>query len=494
MMPVCATPRQDDPQSLVDAAMCLAGAGLWGAAAQQYQRVVVEAPQHPLAEASLLRLVKGHQALARFADAAELAELYAARYPKNPATPELLQEAAQLRFGLGQRELAFADLDRIEQLLQRSDPARAAEVYWSRRLLLDREDERVAHARAFLERYGRTAGLDRRVVAELTIAESLWRRACDKGLVDDLCIGRQWPRAGSGSKVAGSRMRAAKPRPNWSRPERCGWDAMRVYPRNKARAAEAQRQLAVVLRLAASGDPRIPEDQPQRRREYEEAVGLATLYVADQRFEQTLEIEVPDGLNFHVDEWRRDSGIPKWERIYREQIKRRDVSLMRFKTYVQSSQELADEAEKQYAQLAWAKRSPRMTIAAMARGGQLAQVRADGLLGIEVPAALVSEEQVEAFCGELRDRATRWSVQASMAYTRCLEFSVLTGEFTNFSRLCEAAMRRLDPRGYPVLGELTSGTNRAETFGGPARPITRMEVIGVQEDPTPFMSADMGGP
>ncbi len=494
--PVCATPRQDDPQSLVDAAMCLAGAGLWGPAARHYQRVVVEFPQHALAEASLLRLVKGHLALARFADAAGLAELYAARYAKNPATLDLLQEAAQMRFGLGQRKQAFADLEQIDLLLQRGDPARAAEVYWSRRLfLLDREkEERVAHAKAFLERYGKAAELDRRVVAELTIAESLWRGACDKGLMDDLCVGRQWPWARSRSKDAESRLRPARPRPKWSRPERCGWDAMRVFPRNKARAAEAQRQLAAVLRLAASGDARIPEDQPQRRREYEDAVGLATLYVADQGFEEMLEIEVPDGLSFHVDEWMHDSGVLKWERKYKEQLERREASLVRFKTYYKSSQKLAVAAEQQYGQLAADKRSPRVTIAAIARLGQLGQVRADGLLGIEVPVDLVSEEQVDAFCGELNRQTDEWSRRASATYTRCLELSALSGEFTNFSRLCEAALQRVDPRGYPVLSELTSGTSRSESFGGPARPITRMEVIGVQEDPAPFMSMDMDGP
>ena len=268
---------------------------------------------------------------------------------------------------------------------------------------------------------------------------------------------------------------------------------MRVYPRNKVRAAEAQRQLAAVLRLAASGDPRIPEDQPQRRREYEDAVGLATLYVADQGFEQMLELEVPDGLSFQVDEWMHGSGVPKWERKYREQSQRREASVVRFKAYVQDSQKLAGAAEQQYSQLVGAKRSPRVTIAAVARLGQFAQVRADGLLGIEVPADLVRAEHVKAFCGELRDRTAGWSEQATAAYTRCLELSVRSGEFTSFSRMCEAAMQRIDPRGYPVLRELTSGTHRMETFGGPAQPLTRLEVIGVQVDPTPFMAADAGG-
>lgn len=474
----CATPNQDDLQSLVDAVLCLAAAGQWGVAAQQYQRAVIGLAQHPLAEAGLLRLVRAHREQARFLDAAQLAELYAARHPESPAAPELLEDAAQMRHGLGQREQALADLDRLELLLQREDPARAAEVYWSRRrFLAGSEDERVVHARAFLKHHGKAAALDRRIVAEMVIAGAGWRRSCDRGLVDGLCARRRWPRTAAGDRGA--------PRPNPRRPARCGWDALRVDRRDEVRAADAQLRFAEVLRLAAAGDPPIPDDPPQRRREYEDAVGFAALHVADQRLEQLLEIEAPDGMSFQVDAWRHGSMVPGWERMYARQLERSKASQQRFRDYLERSTKLAGTIERQYAQLVSAQRSPRVAIAAMARLGQLAQSRADGLLGVEVFAETVRESDIKNFCAELRRRTDGLYDSASHAQTRCVDYSTHTGEFTEFSRLCEAALQRRKPREYPTLSELT--------FGGPAMPATRMEVIDVQVDPTPFMSADMGG-
>lgn len=454
----CPTPDPADLPARFAAAQCHATAGRWGVAAQHYTAIVAASPEHPLAEASLLRLVRGDLAIARFADAAGHAERYAERYPRQREAPDLLIEAAQVRLALGDRRAALADLDRVEMLLQRSDPARAADVFWARRTLLTRDDERLTHAETFLKRYSR-AGDDRRVVAEVTIAAIAWARACPVPTRHGLCVTDAAPV----KKAA-----------------RCGdGTPLRVVARDRARADVAQRRLTAVLRLAAV-DPKLPADQVQRRREYEDAVATAGLHVADQKFEELLALHPPTGLVFSVDETLRDSD----PRAYARQSERRSDSLRRFNAYITGTHKLAQQLGDRYAEVAAARRGARATIAARARGGLVAQHLADDLLAIEIPGDIRGPDLTKAFCGELRRHTDGLREQAAAAFGACVRQASALGEWDDAARLCEDAAQTLDPRTYPELHELFAP--------GPSA-IVPLEQIELQQDATPFMSADASG-
>src|SRR5690606_8273651 len=103
-------------------------------------------------------------------------------------TPDALQNAFLYRVGLSQRELALADLDRYERLYARKHAERAAAVFWTRQQLLDDDAARREHAVDYLARYRSKGGLDRLIVAEVTIAQIDWRRSCPEPLLHDLCV------------------------------------------------------------------------------------------------------------------------------------------------------------------------------------------------------------------------------------------------------------------------------------------------------------------
>ena len=60
---------------------------------------------------------------------------------------------------------------------------------------------------------------------------------------------------------------------------------------------------------------------------------MSMVYSADERYEEYLQNTMPEGLDFTVEEWKKDSGLPKWEKEYKDQVKARDDSQKRFKEF-----------------------------------------------------------------------------------------------------------------------------------------------------------------
>jgi hypothetical protein len=74
-----------------------------------------------------------HRARARFADAAVEYERFAAAHPDDERAASALENAYLMRVGLGEGEQAEADRAALERSYLRTQPERAAEVFWSRR-------------------------------------------------------------------------------------------------------------------------------------------------------------------------------------------------------------------------------------------------------------------------------------------------------------------------------------------------------------------------
>src|SRR5690606_9547917 len=109
-------------------------------------------------------------------------------------------------------------------------------------------------------------------------------------------------------------------------PKHCGsatQGLVTVHPRDQKKAAEAQKYFNELKKLA-SKKPKVPENETQRIEDFRNAVGMAMVYSADADYEEYLRVNIPEDLEFYVEEWKKDSGIPKWEKEYKAQKAKAD--------------------------------------------------------------------------------------------------------------------------------------------------------------------------
>ncbi len=431
--------------ALFNAAVCHEAAGMWSQAATEYRRLIDRWPDDARAESSISALARGHLAVGNFAEAAEFAELYAARYPKAKDTVDRLIDAYLVRVGLDQRDRALAVLDRLQMRLLRDNPPVAASMFWRRGDLMRTDAERIEHAEAYLRRHGKSGGPDRAVVAYARIGQLRWEAACEKVQADDrLCITVQrGPSPVSGHESHATRVRLkvrGRARPESRDCTQRSTAIVTVFPRNVRGSAEARRWLSTALSMARRQPIYIAEDDLVRRREFEDAVAMASVYLADADFEELAAVDVPAGLSFAA------GGDPKQRRA-------REDSLRRFTEFVRRTGELSRALERRYAEVA-AGPSPTWKIVAATRMGQLAEYRAAALLRAEVPRELREPQVAATYCAAMREQAAPLFEQAAQAYARCVEMSIASGMFTEFTRACETSLHARDPRGWPLADEI----------------------------------------
>jgi hypothetical protein len=420
--------------------------------------------------------------------AAERMEAYAEKYVKDKESPDFLRNAYLFRLGLGQNDQASANLAKYEGLYKKDNPELAAKIFWSKHDILKTDDEKLKHAEEYLKTYGKSGGLDRRIVAEASIGQILWRQSCDKGLLYDSCMTIERKVAQAGEKA---RQRAAElkrkdkaikakkasgsGKAKQEIPKNCGTATsgiVKVFPRNKKRADEAQKYFDSVIKQAKA-KVSIPEDDRQRAEDFRNAVAMAQVYRADVQYEEYVVIEMPSGLSFFVEEYKKDSGLPKWEKEYKEQVKKRDDSVKRFTEFYQKKGKLGQDLQKTYDSIVEAKQSPYWMLAAAARSAMVSQNYADQLYRAEVPAEFKTEEEAYAFCDELSDKAQPHQDAAVAKFSYCLEKSTTFQFFNDFSRLCEEELQQRDADKYPSTSEI---------FGKSQYTASRPDRVDVQTD------------
>lgn len=258
-----------------------------------------------------LREALAAAAAARFDLAAAALVVYADAHPDAPESGWALRRAYAYWRALGRH----ADADRSRAHYEASHAARerraAAEFFWSRRLEFSAGSARNAHLRTYMDNHASHGPPDLRIVAEAELAADLWRRACERPW-HGLCV----------SFVKTRRKGPCNPGPV---------PLFTVHPRDPALAREARRHAASVAHRARRLD--LERVAPWRRPALRAALGQAALVIADERLETLVALEFPRGLEFFVDEWKKDSGSEKWEREYREQARRRYDSVARFTRY-----------------------------------------------------------------------------------------------------------------------------------------------------------------
>jgi hypothetical protein len=466
---------------LFNAARCYEAAYLVGKAIRTRTILLERHTDSKHYQLTLQELGQNYQRIAFFDKAAERFEEYSTKYSKDKFTPEALQNAFLFRQGLGDEAKAQENLNRYENLYRKKDPKTAAKIFWSKHELLDTEEQRLAHAREFVNRYGSKGGVDRHVVAEALIGQILWRQSCSKELLYDSCITVQRKKANAGEKT---REKAAKLRQKAKRgkkkkkgekediPKFCGsatQGIITVHGREGKKAKQAQGHFQTALRLA-SRNPDIPKEEIKRVEAYKNAVGMSMVYTADEKYEVYLTNEMPEGLDFVVEDWKKGTGVPKWEKEYKEQVARKEESMKRFKDFFDKKVSVAKELQERYAKVK-SSGSPYWVLAAAARAAVTMQNFADQLYRAEVPKSFKVEDQYFAYCDALADQAEVPQKMANEAFTYCLERSTEFQFFNDFSRMCEEELQQRDPDKFPATNEL---------FGTSIYTDSRLDVVGVQ--------------
>jgi len=465
-------PKHDRGDDLLFSAAVGFEAGfLLGNAIQLRNALLDNHPDSPLYKKTLRIVAENYQAIAYYDQSASKLEHYAAKYKRDDYAATALGNAYLFRSGLGDDVKARDDLDRYEALYRRKDPTKAAEIYWSQGELIGAQSDKLAHAEAYISRYGKKGGVDRLAVAHATAGQIQWRQSCDKKLLADTCVTLKRKRAMVGEKPraqAEALRRAAKA----GIAKRCGTATRGVLVVHKRDAKLVQRAQAHFDKAMALADkaPSIPEGETARNKAFADAWAMSMVYRADAQYEAYLKVEMPKDLDFYVEEWKKDSGVARWERQHAAQVKQRDASVAEFGTFMADKRKLGDALLTAYGKVTKVG-SPGWTLAAAARSAIVWQNFADQLYRAEVPKDVKTQDQYDAYCFQLSDYAEPMEKMALGAFEYCLDRSTKFQYFNEFSRMCEEELQQREPSRFPATNELY-GTSRYTD--------ARMDVAGVQ--------------
>jgi hypothetical protein len=353
-------------------------------------------------------------------------------------------------------------------MFKKKDPKTAAKIFWSRHDLLKTDRERRQHAEEYIKTYGKRGGIDRQIVAEAVIAQQDWRASCDDELLYDSCMTIKRKRAVSAvaeiekrkklearlAKKKGKEEKEDKKK-KFKPPKHCGSPTqgiITVHRRDKKKSDAAQSRFSRILKMVGKG-VEIPAGDEKRANDFKNAWGMAMVYKSDVKYEEYMKTEMPTELDFNVEEWKKGSGRPKWEKEYAEQVKKAEDSKKRFGEFYEKKIKLGSELKEEYAQVKGTG-SPYWVLAAAARTAMVNQNFADQLYRAEVPDSFKTQEQVWAYCDALADQAEPVQNEALAAFTYCIEKSTEYQFFNLFSRLCENEMQQRDADKYPATNEM----------------------------------------
>jgi len=408
---------------LFNGARCFEAGLKLGKAIRTRKQLLARYPDSAVYQQTLRDLAENYSSIASYREAADHLEEYSLKYAKDSYAAEAIERAALFRVGLDEPDKAAENLDRFGQLYRRKNPKLAAEALWRRGELAGSDDARLEHARTYLAQYGKHGAVDRRLIAEATIGQILWRQSCKHPGPDDTCV-------------------TVEPRRARGKARHCGADSaptnIRVHSRDVGKATRARAHFQAALELAERKVD-IPRDDDQRRRDYDDAIAMSMVYLADRSFEEYLALEPPKDAR---------PGQPELTEFVS-----RKVAL---------GQTLADK----YAKVKEAGSDP-WTVTAAARKATLSRRFADQLRHARVPRRV----EAKPFCRGMAALADDPAQRAVEAYAECVDESTKRGYFNADSRRCEQALHELAPNEYPATHEM---------FGGPryTRPV--LDVVGVQ--------------
>jgi len=247
-------------------------------------------------------------ATAQFDLAAAALDAYAAEHPHAAESAWALRRAYVYWHALNRTTEAAQTLHRYESHHAAREPRAAAMFFWSRR---EHSPQRRDHANTYLARHAKHGPPDLRIAAEAELAADLWHASCPRTW-HGLCVDFTW----STNNIPCTSGRAP---------------LFTVRPRDPALSRAALRHASTVTRLSRTLD--FTHVAPWRRPALRAALGKAALVTSDDAIENLIALEFPRHLSFMVEHYKNTPEIPKWQKEYREQVRRHDDSQRRFHRY-----------------------------------------------------------------------------------------------------------------------------------------------------------------
>jgi hypothetical protein len=283
----------------------------------------------------------------------------------------------------------------------------------------------VRHYTRFLKRWGRHAGVDLQVRAQVAIGRTLWRRSCPVKGRHELCV----------------RVRRVKRGERMGVPTSCGPDIserLTVVGRRAAllKRARARFEKALELVKQAAGTYGIRAKDEKAKKERLAAMQLAAAWArfhqAEELFEgEVLKLRFPVGLDFSSSGSRRARRSQK-----------------AFASYLEAKGKALSKARGAYHDVIKLRRAPAV-IAAVARIGQLYAHFADQLSTARVPRPPLSRDLktredrrrflrlfTETYCDTLEDKTGPLREKAKEAFQACLHKARELKVADEWSRLC----------------------------------------------------------
>jgi TolA-binding protein len=451
---------QDDKkwsELLFNAAICFEAAKLIGQAIYVRSTLIKIKPNDRLAQKALYMIGQNYHALAWYSRAAHFYEEFARKFPGEKEAPTALQNAIVFRLGRGEQGKAAADVSLFVKNYGRRPKfaAKTAAVYFSMgSAFVEKKDAGAVtkHYNSYLSSWGKHGGLDRQILAHVTIGQQLWRASCPVAGVNGACI--KVTRVRSKRKIV---KRGKKKKRTVELRTQCGPETkmkVQVLKRNRQRGAQAQSNFkkALVLAKKARAAQIRGENEDERQRRtlaMRSAIASAQFHEAEATFEEFLEVKFPPGLDFN----------PKNKAAYAKSQKA-------LAKYMGTKAKLLGKARKAYQDVIKSKVA-HWAIAATARVGQLFQNFADALYTAAVPKppipkVLRTREQKEeftmmftdAYCDRLENEAAPLEKKAVEGLDTCLKKSTELSWYNEWSRLCERELNQIKPAEYPLASEI----------------------------------------
>ena len=226
---------------------------------------------------------------------------------------------------------------------------------------------------------------------------------------------------------------------------RCGRSLLgdvRVRARDSDAANAAQADFAEALSLAQ--DLEAPEGDDLRRR-YKRALATARLAQVDADLEAYFEIETPRDIDFTVEDWKRDSGVPKWEAEHADQLEKKEESVERFKEYFETKARAGKELMVGFASIKQFG-DVEVTLQAALRTSWTAVHFHDQITSFEIPVSIRDKEEMRAvYCDVLVDQAEIPRKQGADAAVYCHEHASAAGVEGSTAQACADLATKLGP-------------------------------------------------
>ena len=235
-------------------------------------------------------------------------------------------------------------------------------------------------------------------VADIEAALSAWDGSCKKKGAHGLCVQVTPP----ASKAPAGRCA----------PRRLG--AIDVRSRGKRGQAAYKKLAAAVAKAEALPDPSDTDDKAALAA----ALAQGKIALLDHDMESFLALTMPADLDFFVEEWKKDSGVAKWQAQYERQVAKKEASVKKFKTFFDAKTKLGAELMKDFAALKKYD-DGQVVIEAALKTAWLSQNMADELSAAPIPKSLDKAEVKEADCDALEDQAEAPQKMAKEALVYC---------------------------------------------------------------------------